>query len=73
VTANLFIGLAFLVLIVVFALLIRWARTRSTGAIVAGALITGMAPDPLLEAQLKVVHEEQQKAPEDDESGAGRD
>jgi hypothetical protein len=41
--------------------LIRWARTRSTGAIVAGALITGMAPDPLLEAQLKVVHEEQQK------------
>jgi hypothetical protein len=61
VTANLFIGLSFPVLIVVFALLIRWARTRSTGAIVAGALITGMAPDPLLEAQLKVVHEEQQK------------
>jgi hypothetical protein len=71
VTANLFIGLSFLVLIVVFALLIRWARTRSTGAIVAGALITGMAPDPLLEEQLRVVHEAEEESPEEDEPGGG--
>jgi hypothetical protein len=68
-----FLSVALLLVIFVFYKLVTWARTRSTGAVVAGAVMVGMmAPDPLLEEQLKVLHEEQQKRPEDDESGAGR-
>ena len=68
-----FLSIILLLVIFVFYKLVTWARNRSTGAMVAGAVLAGMmAPDPVLEEQLKVVHEEQQKSPEDDESGAGR-
>ena len=31
--------------------MVRWARRRSRGAVVAGALFSVMAPDPTLEAR----------------------
>ena len=70
-----FMLFAFTLLLIIFFALVAWARTRSTGATAAGAAMIGlgMVPDPILEEQLKVIHEAREEAPEEDETGAGRE
>lgn len=64
-------GLAFTLLIL--ALLARWARRRSKGAVVAGALLSMFAPDPTLERNIRLAEEAKQVQCEEDEEGEGKD
>lgn len=52
--------------IVVLVLLARWARRRSRGAVVAGALLSAFAPDPELEKNLRLAEEAKQVETEED-------
>lgn len=54
------------VLIVVLALLARWARRRSRGAVITGALLSAFAPDPELEKNLRLAEEARQVETEED-------
>lgn len=65
------IGLAAVLLIL--ALLARWARRRSKGALVAGALLSMFAPDPTLERNIRMVEEAKQVQAEEDEEGEKKD
>lgn len=65
------IGLAAVLL--VLALLARWARRRSKGALVAGALLSMFAPDPTLERNIRMVEEAKQVQAEEDEEGEKKD
>lgn len=49
--------------------LVRWARRRSRGAVVAGALLSMFAPDPTLEANLRLAEESKLQQVEEDEEG----
>ena len=53
-------------LIVVLALLARWARRRSRGAVITGALLSAFAPDPELEKNLRLAEEARQVETEED-------
>jgi len=53
-------------LIVVLALLARWARRRSRGAVITGALLSAFAPDPELEKNLRLAEEAKQVEAEED-------
>jgi hypothetical protein len=64
-------GLAFTLLIL--ALLARWARRRSKGAVIAGALLSMFAPDPTLERNIRMAEEAKQVQCEEDEEGEGKD
>jgi hypothetical protein len=64
-------GLAFTLLIL--ALLARWARRRSKGAVIAGALLSMFAPDPTLERNIRMAEEAKQFQFEEDEEGEGKD
>ncbi|MFC1690289.1 hypothetical protein ACFL07_11655 [Pseudomonadota bacterium] len=64
-------GLA-VTLLVLFALA-RWARRRSKGAVVAGALLSLFAPDPTLERNIRLAEEARQVQSEEDEEGEKKD
>jgi len=64
-------GLAFTLL--TLALLARWARRRSKGAVVAGALLSMFAPDPTLERNIRLAEEAKQVQCEEDEEGEGKE
>lgn len=64
------LGLASLVLILV--LLARWARRRSKGAVIAGALLSALAPDPELEKNIRLAEQARQLQNEEDEEGEER-
>lgn len=49
--------------------LVRWARRRSRGAVVTGALLSMFAPDPTLEANLRLAEESKQQQVEEDGEG----
>lgn len=53
-------------LIVVLALLARWARRRSRGAVITGALLSAFAPDPELEKNLRLAEEARQVETDED-------
>ena len=67
--AGLFIALSLALLIVAMVLGVRWARKRSRGAVAAGALLSMFAPDPTLEANLRLAEESKQQQVEEDEEG----
>jgi hypothetical protein len=49
--------------------LVLWARRRSRGALVTGALLSAFAPDPTLETNLRLAEEAKQQQTEEDEEG----
>jgi hypothetical protein len=51
------------------ARLVRWARRRSRGAVITGAILSMFAPDPTLEANLRLAEESKQQQMEEDEEG----
>ena len=59
--------------IVPMVLAVRWARRRSRGAVITGALLSLFAPDPEFERQLRLAEESRREQHEEDESGSGRD
>ena len=63
--------LAVLLAVVVYLMiqLVRWARRRTRGAVVTGAILSAFAPDPTLEAQLRLADESKQQQVEEDEEG----
>lgn len=63
-------SLALLALVLVLG--VRWARTRSSGALAFGALLSLFAPDPTLERQIRLVEEAKQQQSEEDEEGEPR-
>ena len=64
------LGLASLALILV--LLARWARRRSKGAVITGALLSALAPDPELEKNIRLAEQARQVQSEEDEEGEDR-
>ena len=64
---NFFIMLAFVILIAVMAVLVVWARRRSKGMIVFGALLSFFAPDPTLEQKIVMVEKAKADQTEEDE------
>ena len=57
----------------VMVILARWARRRSKGALVAGALLSMFAPDPAFERNIRLAEEAKQVQCEEDEEGEGKD
>jgi len=57
----------------VMALIVRWARRRSTGAIAVGALLSIFAPDPTLENTIKLAEESRRLQSEEDEEGEDKE
>ena len=62
-----FILLSFVILITVMAVLVLWARRRSKGAFVIGALFSFFAPDPTLEQKIVMVEKAKTTKNEEDE------
>ena len=52
------------------ALLARWARQRSRGALVIGALLSTFAPDPELDRNLRLAEQAKRVQSEEDEKGS---
>jgi hypothetical protein len=65
------LGLALPILVMV--LLVAWARRRSTGAVMAGALLSVFAPDPTFDNTVKLVEESRRLQSEEDEEGEDKD
>ncbi len=59
--------------IALMVLMARWARRRSKGAVMAGALLSLFAPDPALERNIRMAEEAKQTVAEEDEEGEGKD
>ena len=57
----------------VMVILARWARRRSKGALVAGALLSMFAPDPAFERNIRLAEEAKQVQCEEDEEGEAKD
>jgi len=70
---GLMIAFGLAVTLFVMVILARWARRRSKGALVAGALLSMFAPDPALERNIKLAEEAKQVQCEEDEEGEGKD
>ena len=70
--SGLLIALSLGALFVVLALGVRWARRRSRGALMTGALFSMFAPDPEFERRLRLAEEAQQEQHEEEGSGAER-
>ena len=66
---GMLIALVLALLACVMILLIRWARRRSRGAVVTGALLSMFAPDPTLEANIRLAEISRQQQVEEDEEG----
>lgn len=71
--AGLAIAFGLTAVIVLMVLLAKWARCRSSGALVAGALMSVFAPDPTLENSIKLVEESRRIQSEEDEEGEDKD
>ena len=69
---GLLIALALLAAFVLMGFAVRWARRRSRGAVLTGALLSLFAPDPEFERQLRLAEESRREQHEEDESGAER-
>jgi hypothetical protein len=67
--SGLFIAGSLALAIVVMVGLVIWARRRSRGAVISGALISLFAPDPTLEAHIRLAEESKQQQVEEDEEG----
>lgn len=67
--SGIFIALFFGLVALAMAGLIAWARRRTTGAITAGALLSMFAPDPTLEASIRLREEAKQEQSEEDREG----
>ena len=63
------IAISLAVIILLMVLLVFWARKRSKGAVFTGAILSIFAPDPTLEAQIKLAEESKQTQAEEDEEG----
>lgn len=72
-SSGLLIAMSLLSVIVVMVLLARWARRRSKGAVMAGALLSMFAPDPELEKNIRMAEEARQTQTEEDEEGEDKD
>ena len=59
--------LGFVILIAVMAVLVLWARRRSKGVIVVGALFSFFAPDPTLEQKIVMAEKAKTVQGEEDE------
>jgi hypothetical protein len=59
--------------ILFMAILARWARRRSKGALMAGALFSIFAPDPTFERNIRLAEEARQEIHEEDEEGELKD
>jgi hypothetical protein len=66
---GLLIALSLAGAILFMAILARWARRRSKGALMAGALFSIFAPDPTLERNIRLAEEAKQEIQEEDEEG----
>ena len=66
---GLFVAIFLLIMILVMIGLVSWARKRTTGAIATGALLSMFAPDPTLEASIRLREEAKQEQSEEDEKG----
>ena len=72
-STGLFIAISLAVVIVVMIVLARWARRRSKGAVMAGALLSMFAPDPTFERNIRLAEQAKQVINEEDEEGEGKD
>lgn len=70
--AGLFIAAGLILLFAIFYLMVKWARTRSKGALAAGAIFSMFAPDPELEKNIRLAEESRQEQHEEDEEGEDR-
>ena len=70
---SLLIAFGLAAVLFVMVILVRWARRRSKGALVAGALLSMFAPDPTLERNIRLAEEAKQVQYEEDEEGEGKD
>jgi hypothetical protein len=57
----------FVALFAVMAILVLWARSRSSGVLAVGALFSIFAPDPTLEQKIVMVEEAKVEQNEEDE------
>lgn len=71
--AGLFIAVSLALVIAVLALLARWGRRRSKGAVAVGAIFSMFAPDPTLERNIRLAEEAKQEQCEEDEEGENKD
>jgi len=67
--AGLFVFTGFVLLFLLMAMLVRWARGRSKGAMAVGALLSVVAPDPTLERNIKLAEEAKEIRSEKDRGG----
>ncbi|MDH4000745.1 MAG: hypothetical protein OEU52_05685 [Xanthomonadales bacterium] len=70
--AGLLIAISLAMTLLVLFVLARWARRRSKGAVVAGALLSMFAPDPTLERNIRLAEEARQVQCEEDEEGENK-
>jgi len=63
------IALSLALMVYLMVRLVLWARRRSRGAVVAGALLSMFAPDPTLEANIRLAEEAKQQQVEEEEEG----
>lgn len=71
-TVGVLIALGLAGLAVILVLLARWARRRSKGAVITGALLSALAPDPELEKNIRLAEQARQLQSEEDEEGEDR-
>jgi hypothetical protein len=62
-----FIITSFVALFIVMAILVLWARSRSSGVLAVGAFFSILAPDPTLEQKIVMVEEAKVDQNEQDE------
>jgi len=73
VKAGIFIALSLAVVIYLLVRLVFWARRRSKGAVVTGAILSMFAPDPTLETNLRLADESKSQQMEDEDEGEPKD
>lgn len=66
---GLLIAVSLAAVVYLMVRLVCWARRRSRGAIVTGALLSMFAPDPTLEANIRLAEASKQQQVEEDEEG----
>ena len=66
---GLLVALSLALIVYMMVRLVLWARRRSRGAVVAGALLSMFAPDPTLEANIRLAEESKQQQVEEDGEG----
>ena len=60
---------SFTVLFILLVLAVRWARRRTPGVMVTGALLSMFAPDPTFERNLRLAEKAKTEQMEEDEEG----